>query len=198
MKRHAAPCLRWLRRRLWGLWPGRNPLRRRCDRAEAVILAGLMAAFVIGGPLAALTAGRWAYDGAARAEHAQMSAWHRVPAVLLTTAAVQQAWSPAMARARWTAPGGARHTGWVPAPAGSAAGTTVQVWVDAAGRPVGAPPQRAQLERQAVQAATLAVLALALVLGGAGLFTRHLVDRRRLAAWDAEWQATGPKWSHRG
>ena len=38
MQRHAAG-LGWLGRRLWGLWPDRNPLRRKCDRAEAVILA---------------------------------------------------------------------------------------------------------------------------------------------------------------
>lgn len=31
-----------------------------------------------------------------------------------------------------------------------------------------------------------------------GLVARHLVDRRRLAAWDAEWRAIGPKWSHYG
>jgi hypothetical protein len=196
MKRHAARSSRWLRRRLWGLWPDRNPLRRRCDRAEAVILAGLIAAFVIGGPLAALAAGAWAYDGAARAEHAQMSAWHQVPAVF-PTAYVQQAWSSATARARWTAPGGTQHTGWVSAPAGSAAGTIVQVWVDAAGWPTGAPLRHQQMDRQAVQAATLAILALALSLGSAALCARHLADRRRLAAWDAEWRATGPKWSHR-
>jgi hypothetical protein len=198
MKRRAARYMGWLRRRLWGLWPGRNPLRRRCDRAEAVILAGLMAAFVIGSPLAALAAGRWAHDSAARAAHAEMSSWHQVRAVLLTTAFVRQAWAPAMARARWTASGGARRTGWVPAPAGAAAGTTVRVWVDAAGRPRDAPLQRTQMDHRAVQAATLAVLALAVVLGEAGLFARYLFDRRRLAAWDAEWRATGPKWSHHG
>jgi len=40
MKQHAARYVAWLRRWLWGLWPGRNPLRRRCDCAEAVILSG--------------------------------------------------------------------------------------------------------------------------------------------------------------
>jgi len=112
MKQHAARYVAWLRRWLWGLWPGRNPLRRRCDCAEAVILSGLVAACVIGGPLAAVGAGRWAHDGAA--------------------------------------------------------------------------------------SATLAILALVVVLGEAGLCARYLVDRHRLAAWDAEWRAMGPKWSHHG
>jgi hypothetical protein len=46
------------RSRLWrGLWPGRNPLRRTCDRVEAALAAGLLAAFLIAAPLLALFAG---------------------------------------------------------------------------------------------------------------------------------------------
>jgi hypothetical protein len=40
------------------LRPDRNPLCRACDRAEAALLAGLLAAFLIGVPLAAVFAGR--------------------------------------------------------------------------------------------------------------------------------------------
>lgn len=185
----------WVRRRLWGLWPDRNPLRRRCDRVEAAILAGLVAAFVLGGSLAALAAGQWAYDSALRTEHADEAAWHQVAAVLLTTA---EAWSPATAQARWTAPHGVRRTAWVPAPAGAPAGTSVRVWVDAAGRPAEPPLRHSQVEGQAVMAAIAAVVALAMLLGSAGLFARHVADRRRLAAWDAQWRATGPQWSRRG
>jgi hypothetical protein len=195
MRALAAPRWVWVRRRLWTLWPDRNPLRRRCDRVEAAILAGLVAAFVLGGSLAALAAGRWAYDNALRTEHADQAARHQVASVLLTTASGQQAWSPAMARARWTAPDGAARTGWVPAPAGAPAGTTVRVWVDAAGRPAEPPLRHSQVEGQAVMAAVAAVFAMAMLLGGAGWFARHVADRRRLAAWDAQWQATGPKWS---
>ena len=39
----------------------RNPLRRATDRAEAWIRAGLLAVFLIAGPMAALGAGHWAY-----------------------------------------------------------------------------------------------------------------------------------------
>ena len=42
----------------------RNPLRRATDRAEAWIRVGLLAVFLIAGPMAALGAGHWAYhDG---------------------------------------------------------------------------------------------------------------------------------------
>jgi hypothetical protein len=51
----------WLVRLLRGLRPDRNPLRRRSDRAEAVVLAALLAAFL------AVTMARWrAPDGQAR------------------------------------------------------------------------------------------------------------------------------------
>lgn len=197
MARRTASRPGWLRRRLWGLWPDRNPLRRRCDRAEAAILAGLVAAFVIGAPLAAQGAARWAYDSTARAERAELSALHPVPAVLLTTSTVQQAWSPATARARWTGPGGVRRTGQVPAPAGSPAGTQVKVWMNAAGWPAEPAPRQSQMVGNAVMAALVAVFTLALVLGSAGWLARRLADRRRLAAWEAAWRATGPKWSRR-
>lgn len=195
MRALAAPRCGWVRRRLWRLWPDRNPLRRRCDRVEAAIVAGLVVAFVLGGSLAALAAGRWAYGSALRTEQAGQAARHQVAAVLLTTA---DGWSPAMVRARWIAPDGAGRTGWVPAPAGSPAGTTVRVWADAAGRPAEPPLRYSQVEGQAVMAAVAAVFAVAMLLGGAGWFARRVADRRRLAAWDAQWRATGPRWSRHG
>lgn len=72
-----------------------------------------------------LAAGRWAYDGAACAGHAEMSAWHQVPAVLLTTPFVQQV-ACLQPRPGQDGPTRAPRTGWVRAPAGSVAGTTVQ------------------------------------------------------------------------
>jgi hypothetical protein len=194
MRRRAGLCPGWLR----GFWPDRNPLRRRCDRAEAVILSALLALFVVGGTLAALAAGRWVYDGALHVRRAELSTWDKVPAVLLTAASEQNGGFLALAQARWTGPDGARHSGQVPAIAGAPAGTTVDVWVDKAGRLAGPPLQPSQAEGQAVLAGMLAAIAVAVVLWAAGLVTHYVTDRCRLAAWDADWRATGPKWSHRG
>jgi hypothetical protein len=72
------------------------------------------------------------------------------------------------------------------------------VWVDAAWRPAEPPLRHAQVEGQAVMAATAAITALAMLLGVAGFFARRVADRRRLAAWDAAWRAAGPKWSRHG
>jgi hypothetical protein len=178
-----------------GLWPDRNPLRRTLDRIEGVIVGGLAVVFLAGAPLAATAAGHLAYGAAARAAHAQQAAWHRVPAVLLTS--VPAGWwdyAPA-ARAWWRAPDGTRRTGTVPAPSDARAGETVMVWVDAAGWPAGPPLQPYQVRGQAVLAATSAPVALGLILLGAGQLAHAALTRRRLAAWEADWRATGPRWS---
>src|SRR6516162_8453564 len=152
MKAHATPQARRVRRRLREFWPDHNPLRRRWDRTEALILGGLLTAFVIGGTLAALIAGRWAYEGALHARHAELAASHQIPAVLLATASLQSAEYYASANAWWRAPDGTRHTGQVFAPAGSPAGTKVMVWVDAEGRLAGPPLRPSQVQGQGVLA----------------------------------------------
>jgi len=63
-----------------GLWPDRNPLWRAMDRVEAMIVGGLVAAFLAGAPLAAVAAGHAAYGIASRTAHAQQATWRQVPA----------------------------------------------------------------------------------------------------------------------
>ena len=180
-----------------GLWPDRNPLRRRLDRVEGVIVGGLAVAFLAGAPLAAAAAvhAAYSYDGA-RAAYGQRVAWHQVPAVLLATAPTYgyTGYQPEV-RARWTAPNGARRTGTVPAPPGERAGGTVRVWVDAAGRLTGPPLPPLPVRGQAVLAAIVAPVVLGLVLLCTGQLAHDLLGRRRLAAWEAEWRTTGPRWA---
>ena len=64
------------------------------------------------------------------------------------------------------------------------------------GQPTGNPPlQLSQARAQAELAAMLTPLALGLVLLGAGLLVHVTLGRRRLAAWDADWQVTEPHWT---
>jgi len=56
----------------------RNPLRRATDRAEAWIRAGLLAVFLIAGPMAALSAGHWAYHAGTTAAPVPAAPAHRV------------------------------------------------------------------------------------------------------------------------
>jgi hypothetical protein len=191
--RGQAVAWRWPRS-VRGWWPDRNPLRRRCDRAEAAIVTVLLAVFLAGAPLTALAAGHWAQDSGPRTGHAQLAGWHQVPAALRTATLQRFAPSPALAWAQWTAPGGVHHTGQVLAPAGFATGAIVTVWVDAAGRLAAPPAPPGPHDSRAPAEGMVAVLLLAELLWGAGLAAHGVVDRRRLAVWDAEWRAIGPTW----
>src|SRR6516164_64890 len=125
---------RWLR----GWRPDRNPLRRRSDRAETVILGVLLAAFLAGAPFVAHAAASWTHATSTREAHAQHAALHQVPAALLEAAQLVGVYS-AEANARWRAPDGHMMTGQVLAPVGSVAGNTVMVWTDQDGQ-LTAPP----------------------------------------------------------
>jgi hypothetical protein len=60
-----------------------NPLRRATDRAEAWIRVGLLAVFLIAGPMAALGAGHWAYHPGITVARVSAGPAHRVkPAAL--------------------------------------------------------------------------------------------------------------------
>ena len=191
----------WLPR-LWRRWrPDANPLRRTTDRMEAALLAVLIAAFLLGAPLAGIAAGRAAAASNGRAEHAQASV-HRVAAVLLQQAPGKphpmfQAPLDPLVPAQWKAPDGTPRTGEIYAPAGAAAGSTVLVWTDRSGRLTASPLQRGDVVEEVALAASLAAMAVAGLLAALGLLGRWVLDRRRLAAWDARWRSTGPQWTGR-
>jgi hypothetical protein len=175
-----------------GLWPDRNPLRRTLDRVEGALVAGLVVVFLAGAPLAGLATGHAVYRIWSHTADVEQAAWRQVPAVLLAAAP-----DDGQVLARWAAPDGTRHTGTVSAPPGAKAGRTVAVWVDGAGRLTGPPAWLWQVQSQAALAAVLACLALGLIALCAGLLAHNLVDRRRLAAWGADWRATEPQWTGR-
>jgi hypothetical protein len=198
MRRRLAVVAAGAGRAVRGLWPDRNPLRRTLDRVEAVIVAGLAIAFLAGAPLAAVTAAHVAAAIGARTAQAQRS-WHRLPAVLLADVPGSgYGRSGPVARARWAAPGGRARTGTVSAPPGARAGSTVLVWADASGNMAKAPPLRlAQVNDHAVLAAAAASVVLGYLLACVGLLACGALGRRRLAAWDADWRATEPRWTRR-
>jgi hypothetical protein len=190
------------RGRLGGLLPARNPLRRACDRAESAIAAVLLAGFLIGAPLIAVACGQWATGAARQAERAERATRHPVTAVLLASTAnpAGNAYSGSLlvqARARWTGPDGIIRTGKIAALPGERAGSRLTIWVDASGRPVGQPLQGSDIAAQHTIAALLGPVLLGLVLLGGWALTRRILDRRRMAAWEADWQITGPRWTSR-
>ena len=179
----------------------RNPLRRASDRAETVVLAALVAGFLAGAPFAAQASGAWVHATAQREQAAQESSRHQVPAVLLTGASPtvrDSLAAPAFeAKARWTAPDGAKITSEIPAPSGTRAGATVRVWVTRDGALSDPPLLDSQVLGDVTFAEAGAVAVLALTAGATGALARRSLDKRRMAGWDAEWRAAGPRWTTR-
>jgi hypothetical protein len=163
------------------------------------MLGVLLAAFLAGAPFAAHAAGSWTYATSAREAQAQRAASQQVQATPLQAAAQ---WNAAEATsqvsARWKAPDGRAVTGQVFVPDGTAAGSKVTIWVNQAGQLTNIPLQPSQISGRTELSEGLAVAALAFVLIVTGCAGHRALERRRLAGWDAEWLAAGPRWSPGG
>ena len=190
----------WLARLLRGRRLDRNPLRRGSDRVETVVLGALLAAFLSVAPFAAHAAGNWGYAAAARAAQTQRASLHQVTATLLQPEPVLSGYGSASAfvvEARWRAPDGRARARELFVTADVATGHATRIWVDRAGRPTGPPLTRDQLIGRGELAAGVAVGCLATLLITVAWLARRSLDRRRMAAWDADWLATGPRWTPR-
>lgn len=182
------------------LVPDRNPLRRRIDRLEAVLVAVLAALFLAIAPVAAMAAGNWAHAVSARQEAAQRG-WRQQPAVLMRAAPLrspgmyQGSWGSLWEPVSWTGPGGRARTGWAQVPPGTPAGTVVRVWVDGAGLQTRPPLRPGEVASRVAGAEVLAPICLGVLLLGIGATARWRLNKRRIAAWDSAWASIGPRWT---
>jgi hypothetical protein len=197
----AAPTKLWMRLTR-GLGRDGNELRRRSDHVEALLRPAAFALFLLFIPVIAVLSTGWVRAGnasAVRAEHGEQ----RVPGVLLESVpGPMQADHGAntwlvQTRARWTWHGQPR-VGDVPAEAGSAAGSRVIVYVNAAGRVQTPPMTTAQVTGHVVEISLGVMAVLALMLAALSGLVRRVLDKRRIAAWERAWQEFGPIWSRRG
>jgi hypothetical protein len=180
----------------------RNPLRRASDRVETVVLVILATTFLAAAPFAAQAVGAWAKGTTHQVQIAQEASLRQVPAVVLKVTLAPlgvggYAAFQSEAQARWTAPSGKVLTGQVLVTPGTAVGATVRVWVNHDGQVTNPPLQDSQVTGQGAFDAALSVVALGVFFIGVGALTHRALDKRRMAAWDAEWQATGPRWTTR-
>ena len=193
----------WLPRAARRLGFDRNPLRRGTGRVEAILRLILVILLVAAVPAAAVAAGRQADHLARHRAQAQRSANHLVAAVLLRNAPATGSPDPytslqgSWVQARWQLPGQPPRTGEVFAMAGAPKGSAVRIWTD----PVGAITDPPLGHQEIVGDVCVAVMATCLVwwlmLLAAWTLGRHVLDRRRLSAWEAGWRASGPLWSGR-
>jgi hypothetical protein len=189
---------RWLWRAVRGLRPDRNPLRRGTDRLEACLLAGLFAAGAAAAPLAAQAVGHAAYLGGQDARAQQVASRHQVQAVLTRSAPVVGGYALAAqvpGQATWTAANGTLRSGQIPVRPGTPQGTAVRVWTDASGYLASPPLDQSELASDADAAATGAVLGIVAGCAAGVAAIRQLLNRRRMAAWEADWSVTEPAWN---
>jgi hypothetical protein len=183
--------------RLARLLAGRNPLRRRYDRIEGVVLLVLATAF-----LAAMAGASLVGAHLYQSQRAADAGLHRATAILIQGAPdtrLTPAWE---VLARWPAPGGRERSGLLtavtaPALTSTAVGTRAPVWLNRDDEPAAPPPGRAII-------IIVAWLTAIITAGGAALgllicygLCRIALDRRRLAAWESAWTSTGPRWTSR-
>ncbi|MFG1949253.1 hypothetical protein [Nonomuraea sp. NPDC048826] len=168
-----------------------NPLRRRCDRWESVVLLAA-SALVLVSVLPAVLAGRAVYESAVEMERAV--ARHRVVATLLEDAPVTRisftevpAARPT-ATARWTTSAGLERIASVPVPALAKAGSTVTVWLDSSGMSTSPPPDPVVLRLRGIAAGLLVAVVAALVALASFAGARWWLDQLRYRQWGLAWE----------
>ena len=157
----------------------------------------LVVAFLVGTPFAAVATSTWARHGAEAAARTERATWHPVAAVVLrgvpAPANPYGQWYHVRVPVRWTL-NGTTHAGRFEAAPGPPAGATVRIWTSASGEQTGPPLSPSQITHQAALGGVMSVAGLAFLAIVSAVVIRRILDRRRMAAWDAEWSATGPQW----
>ncbi|WP_182899190.1 hypothetical protein [Microbispora sp. H10830] len=184
-------------------WLGldRNPLRRRCDRAEAVVrlaaVLGVVAAIVFGVML-----GIREYGNGLRTEAQQMRTRHQVAATLtgdVTTPRLSVAGAAVgHAQATWVAPDGTVRAGVIEVSPSRHAGETVRIWTDGTGVITPRPQDRETTAVAALTVGTGVPLAAAAILALLVTCTRLVNQRRARRVWEAQWTVVEPMWRING
>ncbi|MZF86002.1 hypothetical protein [Streptomyces sp. SID5643] len=176
---------------------GTNPLLRPSDRFETWIRRFLMLVLVFGLPVAALSAGLTAYESSMRTVRVQSAERQEATARLTSSVEGATADGKQQAQVRWTDDNGKVRTGTTLVKSGTPEGATVPVWLDREGT-ITSPPMTTLTATTngwfvGGMAAVGAVGGFFALRGG----TRRVLDRRRYAQWDAEWDLVEPLWSGR-
>jgi hypothetical protein len=195
----ARPTTKWLQfKRQMGL--DGNPLRRRSDIVAAWLTPVMIFLFAALIPVVATvttTLVRGENAAVVRASHS----WTYVTGRLLRSAPGpaqrdhgRNIWNEA-APARWTFRG-QQYTGAIPVPAGSRAGSLQTVRIDSAGQVQAPPLMPTQLADRVDTLTFIVMAAVGMLLMTFKGIVRRILDKRRLAAWESDWHAVGPRWSH--
>ncbi|WKX14021.1 hypothetical protein [Streptomyces sp. NL15-2K] len=176
---------------------GANPLRRTSDRFESWFRGLLMLVLVLGLPVAALSAGTTAYESSMRTVQAQSADRQEVTARLTSNVKGVTTDGKQQAQVRWTDDNGTVRTGTTLVKSGTPKGATVRVWVDRDGGLTSPPMSELNATTTGWFAGGMAAIGVGAGFYAARTGMRHVLDRRRYAQWDAEWDLVEPLWSAR-
>ncbi|OBJ87577.1 hypothetical protein A9W96_24480 [Mycobacterium sp. 1245852.3] len=167
-------------RRLLARLFGRNPLIRKTDRVEALILVLAVAMSLIAVPIGAAV-GTVVHDSRSRLYAEQVQTRRPVTATVTGESQRRNLDSPTVTvPARWFA-AGTERTGDVTAPLKAKTGDEIEIWVDDRGLPVARPLNTARNDALVFAVATwwgVSLLAVALFARA-----RITLDRLRYARW---------------
>jgi hypothetical protein len=180
----------------------RNPMRRTTDRIHAILRMVFLAAFLIGAPIVTLIISHQVYLAGLQTARAQAAAWHQVPAVVLHVTRVAAPWRHLVGgqetlSVRWATPDGSSRTGEIAWAKDTAAGDTVTVWINASGQLAHPPLTHADIAARIIGAAVATPIVLTVLLCAAAKAASLLLDRHRMARWEADWRAVAPQWTGR-
>jgi hypothetical protein len=190
----------WFVRMFRGRRLDRNPLRRPSDRAETVAGICLLVAFAAAAPFTVRAA---AAGTRTLAEHSRVTALatrHEVTAITLEKAPpasdtpytlITQTW----VSAKWTAPDGRQRTGQIRVPDSTPEGSPERICVTGNGDVAAPPLPMTEIGGLADRAAFGAIMVVIFLFLTARSVIRRVINRQRMAAWDAEWAATEPRWN---
>lgn len=177
---------------------GRNPLRRRSDRIETVLLWCALVAALLLIPVGAAvgTSVRNASDASAAQQRAAL---YEVKARTLagTERSVPSAPGDVLSRVRvgYVDQHGVAREGTATVVIGTQAGTDVTVWLDQSGAIASAPRSASDGAAFGATVGLLVVLSSWLLLWGAFWLARIPLDRGRSEDWEDEWRSIAPRWS---
>ncbi|MFJ9010010.1 hypothetical protein [Streptomyces canus] len=176
---------------------GANSLSRMSDRFEGWFRRVLMVVLVLGLPAAAVSAGLTAYEASMRTVRAQAAERHQVTAQLTAGVKSDADWAKRPVQVRWTDTNGVVRMGTALVKPGTAKGATVRVWVTREGTVTSPPTSTLNATTSGWMVGGMAAFGVAAGSYAAWAGMRLVLDRRRYAQWDAEWDLVEPQWSAR-
>jgi hypothetical protein len=170
-------------------------LRRTVDRVERGVLALAVLLAALSVPLVVLVgaAVQRAADATARAE---LASTYQTTAILVRDARTSDL-GVTTAPGEWRTQARTIRTGTIDVPTGARAGATVPVWLDYAGRATDPPLTIDQAYWRGVLTVIMLLIGTFTLLAIGARTVHWMLDRRRLAEWEADWQAVEPRWTHR-